>query len=164
MNQLIVDRPIQELARQIREMCGDDDQAFVDSLEGVSDTVDAARRVVRLLIETNAAEESMKGLSATYGARAKVHADRSERIRGALLNFLQEVGTKNLPLPEATLTVATGQPRLVGTPDIATLPLELTRTTREPSLTAIKAALVAGQKLPGLSLSNAMPVLKVRTK
>jgi hypothetical protein len=161
---LIVDRPIAELARQIRELCGDDDQAFVDSLDGETDTIEAARRVVRLLNEAEAHETAVKGLADTYRARAKVFAGRQVRIRMALLNFMQEIGAKTLPLPEATLSVGAGQPTVQGEPNVETLPLHLTVATRIPDKAAIKAALEAGEVLAGLSLSNAVPRLSIRMK
>jgi hypothetical protein len=161
---LIVDRPIAELAKQIRELCGDDEQAFVDTLDGETDTIEMARRVVRFLKEAEANETMVKGLADTYAARAKVFADRQIRIRGALLNFMQEIGSKSLPLPEATLSVGAGQPSSVGEPDVATLPLHLTVAKRQPDKVAIRAALEAGEELPGLSLSNAVPRLSIRMK
>lgn len=164
MNTLTLDRPIAELARQIRDACGDDDQAFVDTLEGVTDSVDAARRVVRLLKEAEAFEAAAKGLAAVYGARAKVFADRGERLRGALLNFMQEIGTKTLPLPEATLSVGAGQRKVVGDINPDHLPDELVRVKREADLAAIKLALENGDEVFGASLSNATPRLTVRMK
>lgn len=161
---LLIDRPTAELAKAIRELCCEDDQAFADTLDGESDAVEAARRVVRWLAETNANEEMVKGLSATYAARAKVYSDRADRIRRILLNFMQEIGTKTLPLPEATLSVSMGQPEIVGEIDVAALPAHLTRTKREADRPAIRTALVNGEEIPGLSLSNAAPRLSVRTK
>lgn len=162
--QLIIDRPIAELARQLRELCGDDEQAFVDTLDGETDTIEAARRVVRWLAETNANEGAAKGLCDTYTARARLFSNRADRIRGMLLNFMQELGLKTLPLPEATLSISTGQPEIVGEIDVATLPSHLARTKREADRTAIRTALLAGETVPGLSLSNAMPRLSVRVK
>jgi hypothetical protein len=164
MNQIIIDRPIAELAREIREMCGDDEQAFVDTLDGETDTIEAARKVVRLLKETEANEAAAKSLATTYGARAKLFADRGDRMRGALLNFMQEIGVKTLPLPEATLSVGAGQRKVVGQCDPNDLPDELVRVKREADLAAIKLALENGDDVFGYSLSNATPRLTVRLK
>lgn len=157
-------REIAELARAIRELAGDDDAAFVDSLDGETDAVEAARKAVRYLFEADAHAEACKGLSDTYAARKRMFEDRAARTRGALLQFLTEIGEKSLPLPEATLTVAKGQPKMLGEPDEANLPIEFWVTKREPNRAAIKEALKAGRQIDGVALSNAQPTLVVRVR
>lgn len=157
-------REIAGLAHAIREMCGDDDVAFVDTLDGETDALQAARKAVRWLFEQDAQAEACKSLEAVYAARRKLFEDRSGRTRSALLHFLTELGEKTLPLPEATLTVAKGQPQIVGEPNPETLPLHLTVTKRVADRKAIKDALLAGEEIDGLTLSNAAPHLTVRVR
>ena len=45
-----------------------------------------------------------------------------------------------------------------------TLPIDLVVTKRQPDRTAIRTALLNGREIEGLSLSNAMPSLQVRTR
>jgi hypothetical protein len=77
---------------------------------------------------------------------------------------MQELGVKTLPLTEATLSVSMGQPEIVGEIDVAKLPGHLARAKREPNRPAIRTALLNGEEIPGLSLSNATPRLSVRIR
>lgn len=151
------------LARRIRDLCGDDDQAFLDTLEGETDTLEAFRRVVRWTAEQEAQAAAMKDLANIYSLRAKVLTERSAQGRTAMMHGMMDLGEKTLRLPEATLSVAAGQPKLVGeilNPDA--LPDDLVRVKREPNMAAIKAAVLAGAEIEGVSLSNAEPHLTVR--
>lgn len=157
-------REVAALVANLRHLCGDDDQAFLDTLEGEADNFEAARRVVRWMAEQGANEDACKGLADTYRARANMFANRVERARMSLADFLNDVGLKSMPLPEATLTVKAGKPSLVGDASADDLPIHLVRIKREPDRAAIKAELEAGREVAGFHLSNAMPVLQVRSK
>jgi hypothetical protein len=89
---------------------------------------------------------------------------REDRLRGALLRFLTDLGEKRLALPEATLSVVAGRPAVIGEPDPSTLPDALVRVKREADRTAILAALLDNKEVAGCSLSNGAPRLTVRTR
>lgn len=151
-----------ELARMIREAVGDDDQAFLDSLDGEGDAVEAARAVVRWIAECEAHEASMKALAATYTARAKVHGERIPSAKAALLRFLNTIEERSLALPEATITVKALPAKVLGEPDPDALPDALVKIKRQPDMAAIKAALENGQTVDGCSLSNGGETLQLR--
>jgi len=153
-----------DLVGRLRTLCGDDEQAFLDTLDGEADTSEAARAVVRWMMEQDAQAEAMKSLADTYHARSKVFTDRKAGARNALFHFMEYLGVKTMPLPEATLSVRNGVAGLVGESDPADLPDDLVRVKREPDKTAIKAALEAGREVPGYSLSNGSPSLSVRVR
>ncbi len=155
---------VANLAARLRDLCGDDDTAFIDTLDGESDAVEAARRVVRWLHEQGAQSVACKGLAETYRARASVFDERTERARLALFHFLSEMGLKSMPLPEATLSIIAGRAKVEGEPDVDLLPDRLVRVKREPVKAAIKAALEAGEIVRGCSLSNNPPTLMVRVR
>ena len=58
----------------------------------------------------------------------------------------------------------TGQPRVIGEPDVNVLPEALCRVTRVPDKKAIREALERGDLIPGCVLSNAIPTLMIRVK
>lgn len=155
---------VANLAARLRDLCGDDDQAFLDTLEGETEAVEAARRVVRWMSEQQANEGACNGLATTYKARAAVFADRVERSRLALFHFLTEMGLKSMPLPEATLSVVAGRVSVVGEADPEKLPERFVRVKREANRSAIKAALEAGERVDGFSLSNNPPTIMVRVR
>lgn len=155
-------REIAELARAIRDACGEDDTAFVDTLDGECSAIDAARAVVRWVDVQEANAEAMKQLAKSYQARAKVLEDRGEGARRALLTFMQEIGQKTLPLPEGTLSVRNGVPSLIGDADASALPPEFGRCSWALDRGAIKRHLERGGTLEGFSLSNGVPSLSIR--
>lgn len=155
-------REIAALAHQIRELCGDDDLAFADTLDGETDAIRAASAVVRTIAAMEAMEEAAKGLSNRYGARAKDFADRAGRARSALLQFMGEIGEKSLILPEGTVTVKAGTRKVVGDPDPREMPPQFVRIKHELDRAAVKSALERGETVPGCELSNATPALQIR--
>lgn len=157
-------REIGDLARQIRELCGDDDLAFADTLDGETDALRAASTAVRTIVAMETMAEAAGALADRYKARSSDFTERGKRARAALVQFLSDIGEKKLVLPEATLTVAAGRMSVVGEPNVDDLPEELVRVKREADRTAIRIALQAGHAVPGCSLSNAPPVLQLRTR
>lgn len=155
---------VANLVARLRDLCGDDEQAFIDTLDGETEVIEAARRVVRWLHEQGAQQMACKGLANTYNARATVFEDRVDRARTALFHFLTEMGVKSMPLPEATLSVVAGRVSVAGDGDVALLPPELVRVKREPDRAAIKLALERGEAVEGFSLSNNPPTLMVRVR
>jgi len=78
------DPAVIELAKQLRELAGDDDLAFIDTLDGASSAVDAVRSAIRQEAAYASMEEAAKALSQRYAARASDFASRRERIRNAI--------------------------------------------------------------------------------
>lgn len=158
-------REIAELARSIRELAGDDDLAFADTLDGETNALRAASGAVRVVAAMEAMESAAKALSGRYGARAQDFADRAQRARNAIVQFMGDIGEKTLVLPEATLSLANGGQVLVGEPDVAKLPLALVISPPpKPDRAAIKQHLQAGGSIEGCSLSNGPPSLRIRTR
>lgn len=153
-----------ELVDRLRTLCGDDEEAFLDTLDGEADTTEAARRVVRWMNEQEAQAEAMKGLSDTYAARAKVLMNRKDGARNALFHFLEYLGVKSMQLPEATISVRVGTESLIGDDNAIGLPEDLVRTKRFPDRKKIFEALKAGREVSGFSISNGEPGLSVRVR
>ena len=157
-------REVANLVARLRDLCGEDDQAFIDTLDGSTEAVEAARRVVRWIMEQGANQAACKELANVYAGRASMFDERTQRGRTALFHFLQEMGLKSMPLPEATLSVVAGRVSVAGDCDVALLPPHLVRVKREPDRSAIKTALEAGEAVEGFSLSNNAPTLMVRVR
>lgn len=156
-------REIATLAASIRELCGDDDLAFVDTLDGETSAVEAARAVVRMIAAMEAMEGAAKALRDRYAARAQDFTSRQERARNALLQFMGDLGEKTLVLPEGTVSVkASGALKLLGDGDPNTLPKCFVRMKLELDRAQIKRALEQGEAVEGFSLSNAQPSLQIR--
>lgn len=154
---------IAALSRHIRAMAADDDVAWLDTLEGETNAITAARHVVEEILVLETMAEGMGGLLDRLKTREARLKARAERLRGSLSRFMGEIGEKRLPLPEATVVLAEGQAHVIGD-GVAGLPDALVRTKREPDKTAIKQALEAGDTVPGYSLSNKQPRLQIRVR
>ncbi len=153
---------IAALAAAIKEAAGDDDIAFVDTLDGASDVIRAARSAVRMIQANEALCETAKQMAQCLQARSKDFDDRAQRARDALSHFLQEIAATSLVLPEATVTLSAGRPSLSGDADPVTLPDDLVKVERKPDRAKIKDAINAGRVIEGYSLSNSRPRLQLR--
>lgn len=149
---------------RLRELCGEDEQAFLDMIEGETEITEAARRALRWANEQEAQAEAMKGLADTYRARAGVLIGRRDGARNALLHLLDFLGVKSIQLPEGTISARAGVVSLLGECDPYLLSDDLVRSKREPDKAAIKKAIEAGRHVPGYSLSNGAPSLSVRVR
>lgn len=152
------------LAQQLRDLCGDDDIAFVDTLEGETGAVETARSTLRAIAAWGVMQDAAKALSQRYAARAADFGARIDRGRNALVQFMGEIGEKSMTLPEGTITRKAGGVKVVGEGDPETMPTEFvrTKTTRELDKTAIKRALEQGTDVPGFALSNGCETLQIR--
>jgi hypothetical protein len=80
-----------------------------------------------------------------------------------MFKLMTHAGLRRVVLPEATLSIRAGQPRVIIT-DEAALPPDCVRVRTEPDKVAIKDRLMRGEPVPGATLSNSESVLSVRTK
>lgn len=156
-------REVAELWQAVRAIAGDDDQTVIDTVDGETDAIEALRRTVQLAIEAEAHAEAAKALADQYQDRRKVLLDRAERYRMAVARFLQEVGEKNVRLPEGTVSWREAKPQIVGTiPSPSELPDWAVKYQRCRDEASIKQGLRDGLTIPGLSLSNGGVTLTIR--
>lgn len=158
-------RHIAPLAAAIRELCGDDDLAFVDTLDGETDAIRAASQAVRVVAAMEAMEAAAKGLAARYSSRASAFEERAGRARDALAHFMAEIGEKTLVLPEGTVSLAKGARSLKGDASPADVPERFrVQPPARIDRAAIKKALEDGETVDGFELSNAAPSLRIRVR
>jgi hypothetical protein len=145
---------------------GDDEDLILDTLEGESDAMEAVSRLLRWMNERQATAQSLKTLEADYAARRKRFEEAVKSARGALARFMDETGLSKIERPEATLSMRQGSPSVIYPADLdpETLPEKFRRWTCEADKAAIKDAMLAGEDVPGLTLSNGGTSLAVRVK
>lgn len=149
-------------AEEIRAMT-DDAETFLDTLDGQTDAIEVLRRVVLARAEAAAQEQATKDLANTYRERATRLAARQERLSVFLGEILDAIGETKVALDVATVARTKGQPK-VEVIDEAEIPTQLTRVKRSPDLPTIKAALKAGEEIPGCRLIVGTPSVTVRIK
>lgn len=151
---------IEALIREYPDL-EEDELLRADMLSGATDMDEA----LVALFETSTNAKLMVGsitvrLKALMERRARM-AHRVEVCRNLILSVMQAANLKRVELPDATLSQSRGVPQIVGEVDANALPADLCRVTIEPNRTAIREALTEGRVLPGLSLGNAPPSLRV---
>jgi hypothetical protein len=157
----------------------DDEQTWIDTLEGETDLKEVAAKLVERALECKSMTTGIKDRADALAARKKRLEDQEDSLRGAVLILLQEAGLKKLELPEATLSVRDVKPRLIVT-DATKIPAECCETVQKIVMDKVKAAVeafdadkaqramtdptVLGEAFPGVEWSNGGASLTVRTK
>lgn len=157
---------VKALADAMRPAIGDDDDALADLIEGESDALEAASRLLRWMGERAANIAALKAYEADLSVRRKRLEDGVAAARTALSRFMEEVGLSKLDRPEATLSIREASPSVVYAIDFDPEQLleGLRRWKCEADKVAVKAALEAGEEVPGARLTNGGSVLTVRVR
>lgn len=157
---------VKALADAMRPAIGDDDDALADLIEGETDALEAASRLLRWMGERQANIAALKAYEADLAGRRKRLEDGVATGRAALSRFMETVGLTKLERPEATLSLREAGPSVSYAIDFdpERLPEELRRWKCEPDKHAVKAALEAGETVPGATLNNGGSVLTVRVR
>ena len=154
---------IREMADQIRLLTGDDQDTFLDVLDGETDAMDILGKLVEERTEAAAHEVAMKDLAATYTTRAKRLAARQNAISLTIGQLLDAMGETKIKHPMATVsrTKARWGVKIV---DEAEIPSQLTKVTTKPDMTAIKKQMDQGENVPGCQFQMGQPSITVRIK
>lgn len=156
---------IKRVADQLREMLGEDfdDETFLDTLDGETDALDIADRLIASMQDDQALSDAAKSEAADISARAKRLAERADAKKRTLLMVLDATGEKKLERPRATISRRSGS-MSVWIADEKSIPSQLCKTTVTPDKTAIKKQLEAGEMVPGAELVRGADSITVRVK
>jgi hypothetical protein len=163
-DQPLIPEILERLRAQLLELHPDmmtDEQLFTDQIDGSTDVLDKLRRILRHGIEASVFAEALKRHIDTLKQRKARFEAREDACRATVREAMDALGLTRLQSPDFTASIIPGRPRVV-VPDVDALPDEFVRTTVEPDLSAIAAALKGGAEVPGASFSNSAPVLTVR--
>lgn len=142
----------------------DEDEVLrMDSIEGQTSAFEFLSKIVRKI----GATQALAGGTADYIGELQERKARLERREHALRSLIHKVMNtaeiKKAELAEATLSIRNGQPKVIIINE-KEIPQEFLRIKTEPDKTRIKAAMVAGEYVPGTALSNSEPTLAILTK
>jgi hypothetical protein len=156
---------IAAVAAMLLDMLGSDpdETAFLDTLEGETDALDLADALIAKMQDDDAMAEAIKAQIDAMAARRHRIKARVERCREAMLALIDAMGVKKLERPRATISRRAGAMRLVLI-DPTSIPSQLcdVETIVTPDKAAIKAALDAGEAVPGAALERGPDGLTVR--
>ena len=154
---------IRRLADSIREICGDDEDTLLDTLDGETDAVDVLGKLIQERLEVLGYEATNKELAEQYKRRADKMASKADAINQQMRHLLNAMGVKKVN--HALATVSITKPRWsVEVVDEAQVPTQLKITTTKPDLRAIKKILDDGEPVPGCRPKVGYEGITVRTK
>ena len=161
--------PVAKIILQIDRMLDDypeledDADLRLDMIEGETDAMEVATRLVRTIRQSETTVDAIKAEIDMLKARSSRYATRKDRAREVLEGLMDAMGTVKLSLTVATITMSEGREKAIIS-DENMLPDAYMRIKKEPDKTAILDALKAGQAVPGAVLSNGGRTLTVRQK
>ena len=151
------------MADNIRAMVGDDEDCFLDTLDGETDAMDVLGKLIQERQEMKANEAAVKDLAKTYQERAARLNAKADAISQTIGHLLDAIGSKKVAHPLATVSrTKARQSVLVTNPE--EIPTQLTKTKRSPDLVAIREQLEAGEFVPGAEIKLGNPGVTVRVK
>lgn len=139
---------------QLKQLLGEspDPKLVLDTIEGETQTFELLDALCELaLADKKVGEEAAD--------RAKRLKQRAEKWRGIARQVMDRIGLPKLERPVYTISFSAGTPSLVIT-DTSRIPREL----MAPDKDAIKAAIKAGREIPGCTLNNSPPVMRISGK
>ena len=143
-----------------------EDDLIADMIEGEGDAMEGVSRLLRWMAERQAYIAALKEAANDMAERRKRFEAGVDTARTALATFMDAVSLTKIERPEATISLRPASPSVVYAADFIaeSLPEELRRWKCEADKPAVKAALDAGEEVPGATLSNGGTTLTVRTK
>ena len=151
------------MSDNIRAMVGDDEDCFLDTLDGETDAMDVLGKLIQERQEIQANEAAVKDLAKTYQERAARLNAKADAISQTIGHLLDAIGSKKVAHPLATVSrTKARQSVLVTNPE--EIPTQLTKTKRSPDLVAIREQLEAGEFVPGAEIKLGNPGVTVRVK
>jgi len=154
---------IQRMSDQIREITGDDQDTFLDTLDGETDAMDILGKLIQERTECSIFEVAAKELAATYTARAKRLSAKQDAISQTIGQLLDAMGETKVQHELAT--VSRTKPRWsVRIEDEAEVPSQMMKVTTRPDVAAIKKQMEQGETVPGCSINPGNPSITVRIK
>ena len=154
---------IRRMSDSIREMCGDDEDTFLDTLDGETDAMDILGKLIQERTECSIYEASAKELAETYTARAKRLSAKQDALSITIGHLLDAMGQTKIQHPLATVSRTKPRKKVVVV-DQHDIPSQLTTVTVKPDMTAIKKQMDAGELVPGCEYLMGSPSVTVRIK
>lgn len=156
---------IRATADAIRAALGEDDdaQAFLDTLDGETDAISALDRLIEADQDAKAHAEAIKARIGDMRNRLTRAERRSQAAREGICALLDAMGERKVTRPLATVSRLAGRVSCQITDEDA-VPTQLCEVKRVVDKAAVKAALEAGEVVPGAELVKGADSVSVRSK
>jgi hypothetical protein len=155
-------REIDALLASVPDLADDEDLRR-DMLEGATSFDEVLTRLVDAVQMSEAFADAVRvRIDALQERRQRIDR-RADKIREAIATVMQHGRMTTTRLPIATLSLREGRPKAVIIEEDL-IPAQFIRTRTSIDTAAVGAMLRCGEAVPGAVLSNAEPVLTIRTK
>ena len=154
---------IRRMSDNIRAMCGDDQDTFLDTLDGETDAMDILGTLIKERNEVLGNEAALKELAKQYKERADKMNAKADAIAQTMGHLLDAMGERKVQHPFATVSRTKPRARVV-IEDEHQIPTQLMKVKKSPDLTAIKAQMDAGEYVPGAAIALGNEGVTVRSK
>ena len=141
----------------------EDEATLLGAIEGETDALEVLRRVVLAAEEAGTVADALKPTIQARQERKRRAELREERYRMVAGAMMAALGITKHVDPEFTITTRPGKPKLIVTDEDA-IPLRFCVPTYKVKDAAVRAALEAGEDVPGATLSNGTDIVTIRTK
>jgi len=154
---------IKAMSDQIRLLVDDDQDTFLDTLDGETNAMDILGLLVQERTECKANEIAMKDLAKTYSQRSQRLASKQDAISITIGHLLDAMGETKIMHPIATVSRTKPRAKLVIV-DEAEIPSQLGTFVFKPDLKAIKNQMDDGELVPGCEMTVGDASISVRIK
>lgn len=133
----------------------DDDTAWLDTLDGMTDGLDLAEYLAERAINLVAMQAAAMDRAKALQARARRFEAEEERLKAIILALVEAAGGKKVVRPGVTLSPRNTPAKVVAIDEARTPAEYLTEVvTTKPDRKAIRDALELGAEVDGWMLSN----------
>jgi hypothetical protein len=131
-----------------------------DMIEAETGALDLIDKLIEAEREALALEESITRILEQLSDRKTRFSQRRIALRKYIMQIMEAANLKKVERPAATVSIVAGKQKVVITAEDA-LPEDCMRIKREPDKTRIASHLHRGDYIPGATLSNPEPVLRI---
>jgi hypothetical protein len=142
----------------------EDERAWIDTLDGMTDGLDLAEWLAERVLHLEAMEAVVAERAKRLQARGKRFAADQDRLKSMILALVDAAGGKKVVRPAMTLSPRATPAKLIEVDAAQTPPGMLRQPPPDPDKPAIKSALAAGQDVPGWQLSNGGRTVAILTR
>lgn len=141
----------------------DDDEWRLEVLDAETDMVPLVSRLLKRKLDADTMVSAIKERKAEIAERQARYERQSEGFKSLIKSVMIAADLDKLTLPDATVSIT--KPRItVEITDLDAIPQGYAKFEKKPDKTAIKAALEAGNEIPGAALGLSDEGLMVRTR
>lgn len=163
--------PIQQVERELDKLrtvraalAGDDldEQTILECIESETDLLEVLGEIDASLLEDEMRLAALESTITKLQTRAARHEKTIEGKRLTMLKAMERAGVKSIPTPIGTISISHA-PQSVVVFEQAAIPTKWLKP-QEPNIdkSGLRKALLAGEKITGVTLSNAPSILSIR--